>query len=153
MVFTATFQAPTCQVSAPPSIDFGTVVSQTIKNGDSLANPQSLDVTLSQCAGFVGTAQKPGITVTGVGNNDSGDFLFRQTTSQAMNYGIRLSTSAGAVVTNNTFLPAALDASDFHGGSTVIPLKVALSCGNKCADADTKSGALTAAITFDFAYQ
>ncbi|NTY86741.1 fimbrial protein [Serratia fonticola] len=152
--FTATFQAPTCQVSAPPSLDFGSVVSSDIKKGDSLENPLSLNITLTQCAGFLGSIQKPGIKVTGLGNADSGDFLFLQpATSQTVNYGVRLVTSVGEVVTNTSILPVPLTLSNFDGGSASIPLKAALSCGNKCNDAATKGGALNASVTFDFAYQ
>jgi type 1 fimbria pilin len=152
--FTVIFQAPTCQVSAPASLDFGTVMSSDIKKGDSLADPLPLEITLTQCAGFVGPSLKPGIKVTGSGNSDTGDFLFLQPgTSQVVNYGVRIVTSTGDLVTNNAFLPASLDLSDFGGGSTSIPLKVALSCGNKCNDAATKGGALNASVTFDFAYQ
>lgn len=154
VAFTANFQAPTCQVSAPASVDFGTVMSSDIKNGDSLANPLSLEITLSQCAGFLGSAQKPGVKVTGLGYVDSGDFLFRQPgTSQAVNYGVRIVTSTGGVVSDSSFLPVSLDSSNFDGGSTSILLKVALSCGNKCHDTTTKAGSLSAPVTFDFAYQ
>jgi type 1 fimbria pilin len=154
VAFTATFQAPTCQVSAPASLDFGTVMSSDIKKGDSLANPLTLEITLTQCAGFLGSAQKPGIKVTGPGYVDSGDFLFMQlATSQSVNYGVRIVTSLGDVVANTSFLPAPLNLSNFDGGSTSVPLKVALTCGQKCNDANTKGGALNASVTFDFAYQ
>ncbi|MCS6085206.1 hypothetical protein LNN85_07260 [Klebsiella pneumoniae subsp. pneumoniae] len=33
ITFTATFQAPTCEVSAPATLDFGSVVSSEIKQG------------------------------------------------------------------------------------------------------------------------
>lgn len=151
--FSATFQAPTCQVSAPATLDFGAVLSSDIRQGLSLADPLALEITLTQCAGFIGAVQRPGITVTGAGNSASGDFLFRQATSQAVNYGVRLVTAAGVVVANNTFIPAPADAASFNGGTSTIPLKVALSCGNQCTDAATKSGLLSASITFDFAYQ
>lgn len=151
--FSATFQAPTCQVSAPASLDFGPVLSSDIRQGVSLANPLPLEIRLTQCAGFTGAVQRPGVTVTGTGSNASGDFLFRQATSQAVNYGVRIVTAAGAVVANNTFIPALVDASGFNGGSTSIPLKVALSCGNQCTNAATKSGTLNASVTFDFSYQ
>lgn len=152
--FSATFQAPTCQVSAPATLDFGPVLSSDIRQGVSLANPLALDIRLSQCAGFIGAVQRPGVTVTGTGNTASGDFLFRQATSQAVNYGVRIVTAAGAVVANSTFIPAVVDASGFNGSdSTSIPLKVALSCGNQCTNAATKSGTLNASVTFDFSYQ
>lgn len=152
--FTANFQAPTCQVSAPPSLDFGSVVSSDIKKGDSLANPLPLNISLTQCAGFLGSVQKPGIKVTGLGNADSGDFLFLQpATSQTLNYGVRLVTSAGDVVADGRILPVPLTLSNFDGGSASIPLKAALSCGNRCNDAATKGGALNASVTFDFAYK
>lgn len=152
--FTATFQAPTCQVSAPPVIDFGAVQSSAIRNGESLADPLPLTITLTQCAGFVGAVQKPGVKVSGAGNTGSGDFLFLQpAASQAINYGVRLVTSTGDVVDNNTLLPVALDQTHFDGGRVSIPLKAALSCGNKCSDTATRSGALNASVTFDFAYQ
>lgn len=154
VTFSATFQAPTCQVSAPASLDFGTVLSSDIRQGVSLANPLALDITVSQCAGFIGTVQKPGITVTGTGNTNSGDFLFRLPgTSQAVNYGVRIATAGGDAVAANSFLPLSLSSATFDGGSTSIPLKAALSCGNKCNDATTKSGMLNATVTFDFAYQ
>lgn len=154
VVFTATFQAPTCQVSAPASLDFGTVLSSDIKQGVSLANPLPLDITLSQCAGFIGTVQKPGIKITGVGNSDTGEFLFRQPAgSQSVNYGVRITTADVGIIANNTFVPAPFTSANFDGGSAVIPLSVALSCGNKCNDAATKAGSLTASVTFDFAYQ
>jgi type 1 fimbria pilin len=150
--FTATFQAPTCQVSAPPVIDFGTVQSSDIKNGGSQEKP--LTIALSQCAGFIGAVQKPGVKVSGVGNTASGDFLFLQpASSHVVNYGVRIVTSTGDVVDNTTFLPAVIDGSGFDGGSASIPLQAALSCGNKCKDAATKGGKLNASITFDFAYQ
>lgn len=151
--FSATFQAPTCQVSAPATLDFGAVLSSDIRQGVSLANPLPLEVRLSQCAGFIGAVQRPGVTVTGTGDSATGDFLFRQATSQAVNYGVRIVTASGAVVANNTFLPAMVDAASFNGGSTSIPLKVALSCGNQCTNAATKSGLLNASVTFDFVYQ
>ncbi|HDR2681772.1 TPA: type 1 fimbrial protein [Enterobacter mori] len=151
VVFTATFQAPTCQVSAPPTLDFGSIQSATIKKGNSLNNPLALDITLSQCAGFMGTVKKTGVTVTGAGNVDAGDFLFRQPTSAAQVYGVRITTASGNVVANNGFVATALDSESFDGGSVVIPLKAALSCGNKCADA--VGGMLTAAVTFNFAWQ
>lgn len=154
VTFSATFQAPTCQVSAPASLDFDTVLSSDIRQGVSLANPLALDITVSQCAGFIGSVQKPGVTVAGTGNTDTGDFLFRlPATSQAVNYGVRIATSAGDVVAANSFLPISLNSANFDGGSTSIPLKVSLSCGNKCNDAATKSGVLNATVTFDFAYQ
>ncbi|WP_314190739.1 fimbrial protein, partial [Yersinia massiliensis] len=71
--FTATFQAPTCQVSAPPVIDFGTVQSSDIKNGGSQEKP--LTITLSQCAGFIGAVQQRGVKVSGGGNSASGDLV------------------------------------------------------------------------------
>lgn len=151
--FSATFQAPTCQVSAPATLDFGAVLSSDIRQGVSLADPLPLDITLTQCAGFIGTAQRPGITVTGAGSSASGDFLFRQPTSVAVNYGVRLVTATGVVVANNTFIPAPVEAASFSGGTSTIPLKVALSCGNQCTAAATQSGALNASVTFDFAYQ
>lgn len=152
--FTATFQAPTCQVSVPSVLDFGGVQSSAIKNGDSLANPLPLTITLTQCAGFVGAVQKPGVKVSGVGNTVSGDFLFLQpATSQVVNFGVRITTSAGDVVDNNTLLPVALNQTNFDGGSVSIPLKAALSCGTKCSDAATQGGTLNASVTFDFAYQ
>ncbi|QKJ60313.2 MULTISPECIES: fimbrial protein [Serratia] len=151
VVFTATFQAPTCQVSAPPTLEFGSVQSASIKQGDSLNHPLNLDITLSQCAGFIGTVKKPGVTVTGNGNADAGDFLFRQPTSQTVGYGVRITTATGAVVANNTFVAAPLTSESFDGGSTTIPLKASLSCGNKCADA--RGGMLTAAVTFNFTWQ
>jgi len=151
ITFTATFQAPTCEVSAPATLDFDTVASAEIKQGTSPELP--MDITLSQCAGFIGTTQKPGIKVTGTGTTGTGDFLFRSATSQAVNYGVRITTSTNEVVQNNTFLPAALTSENFDGGSTTIPLTVGLSCGNKCNDAETKSGALNASVTFAFAYQ
>ena len=152
--FSANFQAPTCQVSAPASLDFGDVSSSAIRQGDSLANPLTLTLTVSQCAGFVGAVQKPGVKVSGVGNTSMGDFLFLQpATTQAVNYGVHIATATGDVVNNNTVLPVLLSASNFDGGSVSIPLSVALSCGNKCADAATKGGTLNAAVTFDFAYQ
>lgn len=150
VVFTATFQAPTCQVSAPPTLDFGSVQSASIKQGESLKR-LDLVITLSQCAGFIGAAKKPGITVTGSGNADAGDFLFRQPTSKAVGYGVRITTAAGVVVANNTFIPAPLTSASFDGGSTTIPLKASLSCGNKCGDA--VGGMLTAAVTFNFSWQ
>lgn len=151
--FSATFQAPTCQVSAPATLDFGAVLSSDIRQGASLADPLPLEIRLTQCAGFIGAVQRPGITVTGAGSAASGEFLFRQVTSQAVNYGVRLVTAGGVVVANNTFIPAPADAASFSGGTSTIPLKVALSCGNQCTDAATKSGLLNASITFDFAYQ
>lgn len=151
--FSATFQAPTCQVSAPATLDFGAVLSSDIRQGVSLADPLPLEVTLRQCAGFIGAVQRPGITVTGAGNTATGDFLFRQASSQAVNYGVRIVTPAGVVVANNTFISSLVDAASFNGGTSTIPLSVALSCGNKCTDAATKSGLLNASITFDFAYQ
>lgn len=151
VVFTATFQAPTCQVSAPPTLDFGSVQSASIKQGESLKHPLDLDITLSRCAGFIGAVKKPGITVTGSGNAEAGDFLFRQPTSKAVGYGVRITTAAGVVVTNNTFIPAPLTSESFDGGSTTIPLKASLSCGNKCGDA--VGGMLTAAVTFNFSWQ
>jgi type 1 fimbria pilin len=152
--FTATFQAPTCQVSAPAVVDFGSVQSSGIRSGDNLANPLPLTITLSQCAGFVGAVQKPGVKVSGTGNTTSGDFLFMQPgTSQVVNYGVRIVTAQGDVVDNSTLLPVALDASSFDGGSASIALKAALSCGNKCNDAATRGGTLNASVTFDFAYQ
>lgn len=151
--FSATFQAPTCQVSAPATLDFGPVLSSDIRQGVSLANPLPLEIMLTQCAGFIGAVQRPGVTVTGTGSTASGDFLFRQATSQAVNYGVRIVTASGAVVANNTFLPAMVDAASFNGGSTSIPLNVALSCGNQCTNAATKSGLLNASVTFDFVYQ
>ncbi|WP_024531349.1 fimbrial protein [Serratia fonticola] len=151
VVFTATFQAPTCQVSAPATLDFGSVKSASIKQGDSMKHPLNLDITLSQCAGFIGTIKKPGVTVTGNGNAEAGDFLFHQPTSKAVGYGVRITTATGAVVANNTFVVAPLTSESFDGGSTTIPLKVSLSCGNKCADA--RSGMLTAAVTFNFTWQ
>jgi len=150
ITFSATFQAPTCEVSAPAMMDFGTVMSSDIKQGNSPELP--LDITLSQCAGFIGT-QKPGISVTGEGNTSTGEFLFRSATSQAVNYGVHMATSNNVIVQNSTFLPADLTSENFDGGNTVIPLTVALSCGNLCNNAATKAGALTAAITFAFAYQ
>lgn len=150
ITFNATFQAPTCEVSAPAMLDFGTLVSSDIKQGNSPELP--LDVTLSQCSGFIGS-QKPGVSVTGEGNTNAGEFLFRSAASQSVNYGARIITSTDAIVQNSSFLPADLTSENFDGGSTVIPLKVTLSCGNLCNNAATKSGALTAAITFAFAYQ
>nr|WP_148127502.1 fimbrial protein [Candidatus Erwinia dacicola] len=147
VVFSATFQAPTCQVSAPPTLDFGSVQSASVKHGDTLKNSLNLDITLSQCAGFIGTVKKPGVTVTGIGNADAGDFLFRQPTSQAVGYGVLITTATGAVVANNTFVTS----ESFGAGSTTIPLKASLSCGNKCANAI--SGMLTAAVTFNFSWQ
>jgi type 1 fimbria pilin len=152
--FTARFQAPTCQVSAPPVLDFGSVQSSGIRSGDSLANPLPLAITLTQCAGFVGAVQKPGVKVSGTGNTASGDFLFLQPgTSQVVNYGVRIVTAQGDVVDNTTVLPVALDGSGFDGGSASIALKAALSCGNQCNDAATKGGTLNASVTFDFVYQ
>ena len=154
VTFSANFQAPTCQVSAPASLDFDTVLSSDIRQGISLANPLTLEITVSQCAGFIGSVQKPGVKVTGSGNTDSGDFLFRlPATSEAVNYGVRIATATGDVVAANSFLPLSLSSATFDGGSTSIPLKAALSCGNKCNDATTKSGMLNATVTFDFAYQ
>lgn len=150
ITFRATFQAPTCEVSAPATLDFGTLPSSDIKQGNSPVLP--LDVTLSKCGGFIGS-QKPGISVTGEGNTSTGEFLFRSAASQSVNYGTRITTATNAIVQNNSFLPADLTSANFDGGSTIIPLKVALSCGNLCNNAATKSGALTAAITFAFAYQ
>lgn len=151
--FSATFQAPTCQVSAPASLDFGTVLSSDIRQGVSLADPLPLEITLSQCAGFIGAVQRPGVTVTGTGNTASGDFLFRQVTSQAVNYGVRIVTATGVMVENNTFIPSLVDASGFSGGTHSILLNAALSCGNQCSNATTQSGALNASVTFNFAYQ
>ena len=152
--FTATFQAPTCQVSAPPVLDFGAVQSSGIRSGDSLANPLPLTVTLSQCAGFVGAVQKPVVKVSGTGNTSSGDFLFLQpASSQVVNYGVRIVNATGDVVNNTTLLPVPLNATNFDGGNVSIPLKAALSCGTKCSDAATKGGTLNASVTFDFAYQ
>jgi type 1 fimbria pilin len=152
--FSATFQAPTCQVSAPAALDFGVMLSSDIRQGVSLADPLPLEISLSQCGGFIGAVQRPGVTVTGTGNTASGDFLFRQATSQAVNYGVRIATAAGEVVADNTFIPVRVDSSDFNGtGITTIPLKVALSCGSQCASAATKSGTLNASVTFDFSYQ
>lgn len=153
VTFSATFQAPTCQVSAPASLDFDTVLSSDIRQGVSLANPLDLDIAVSQCVGFIGSQQKPGIKVTGTGNTTSGDFLFRLPTSKAVNYGVRIVTATGVLVADNSFLPLSLDSTSFDGGSTRIPLKASLSCGNKCNDAATKAGLLNATVTFDFAYQ
>lgn len=150
LTFRAEFQAPTCEVSAPAMLDFETLLSSDIKQGNSPVLP--LDVTLSQCGGFIGS-QKPGVSVTGEGNTSAGEFLFRSAASQSVNYGVRITTSTDAIVQNSSFLPASLTSANFDGGSTVIPLKVALSCGNLCNNAATQSGALTAAITFAFAYQ
>lgn len=150
ITFSATFQAPTCEVSAPPMLDFGTILSTDIKQGNSPVLP--LDVTLSQCGGFIGS-QKPGVSVTGEGNTGAGEFLFRSAASQSVNYGVRITTATDAIIQNSSFLPADLTSANFDGGSTVIPLKVTLSCGNQCNNAATQSGALTAAITFAFAYQ
>ena len=149
--FSATFQAPTCEVSAPAALDFGSVVSSDIKQGDSQKLP--LDVTLSNCAGFLGAAMKPGVKVTGTGVTTAGDFLFRSAASEAVNYGVLITTSTKDVVRDNTFLPSALTSANFDGGSTTIPLTTALSCGTKCNDAATKAGALSASVTFTFVYQ
>jgi len=148
--FRAEFQAPTCEISAPAMLDFETLLSTDIKQGNSPVLP--LDVTLSQCGGFIGS-QKPGVSVTGEGNTSAGEFLFRSAASQSVNYGVRITTSTDATVKNSSFLPAGLTSANFDGGSTVIPLKVTLSCGDLCNNATTKSGSLTAAITFAFAYQ
>lgn len=152
--FTATFQAPTCEVSTPAVIDFGEVQSSAIKRGDSLAKPLSLGISLKKCAGFVGSVQKPAVKVSGTGNSDSGDFLFLQPgTSQTVNYGVRITTLGGLVLDNTTLLPVVLTYENFDGASVSIPLKAALSCGNKCSDVATKGGTLNASVTFDFAYQ
>lgn len=153
ITFSATFQNPTCEVSVPSTLDFGTLVSSDITQGISLANPLALDVTLSKCAGFIGTAQKPGIKVTGTGFSTAGDYLFRQSTSASTNYGVRLTTSTGTVLANNTFVPSALTPATFDGGSETIPLKASVSCGSKCSDVGTRAGTLSAVVTFAFVWQ
>lgn len=151
ITFNATFLAPTCEVSAPASLDFGSILSSEIKQGTSKTLP--LDVSLSQCTGFIGLSAKPGIKVTGNGSATGGDFLFRSASSQAVNYGVLIMNSTKSVVQNNTFLPAVFTPENFIDGRSTIPLTAMVSCGNKCFDATTRSGSLNASVTFTFAYE
>ncbi|MBS5773837.1 MAG: fimbrial protein [Enterobacter cloacae] len=152
--FTATFIAATCKVSAPALLDFGDVVASDIKKGISNANPIPLDVTLSQCQGFVGPVNKPGLLITGNGITNSGEFLFMQPAStRAANYGFRVKTSSGTQLSSErTFLPVPLDTTNPDGASVVVPFNVSISCG-ECDDYLTKSGTLSATLTFNFVYQ
>ena len=152
--FTATFIASTCKVFAPASLDFGDVIASDIKKGISNANPLSLDVTVSQCQGFMGPVNKPGLQITGSGITSSGEFLFMQSASnRAANYGFRVKTSSGVQLSSaKTFLPLSLDTSNADGASVTVPFKVSVSCG-ECDASLTKPGALSATITFDFVYQ
>lgn len=158
--FTATFTTPTCAVSAPATIDFGDVGTGSIKYGASLSNPQPLLITLSDCSGgWLTSAQKPGIRVSGTGNSQSGDFLFIQSaTSTAVNYGVLIkSVFDSNVLTDNSFIPIMGEGSGSAGtlpsDGTSIALNAALSCGTKCNDPATHAGLLNAAVTFSFAYE
>lgn len=153
--FTATFESPTCEVVAPAMIDFGDIDSQDIKRGGSIADPQSVSITLSGCSGWLKAAQKPGIRVSGTGNTNSGDFLFMlPATSVAVNYGVQLTTASNStVISDGTFIPTAGTAGQLPSDGTVIALNAALSCGTKCSDSATRGGRLNAAITFSFAYE
>lgn len=157
--FTATFTTPTCAVSAPATIDFGDVGTGSIKYGASLSNPQPLLITLSGCTGWLTSAQKPGIRVSGTGNTQSGDFLFIQSaTSTAVNYGVLIkSVFDSNVLSDNSFIPIMGEGSGSAGtlpsDGTSIALNAALSCGTKCNDPVTQAGLLNAAVTFSFAYE
>ena len=152
--FTATFTAPTCQVSAPALLDFGDIIASDIKKGVSNANPLLLDVIVSQCQGFMGSGNKLGLQIKGSGITNSGEFLFMQPAStKAANYGFRVKTVSGVQLSSEkTLVPVSLDTADPDGASVVVPFNVSVSCG-ECDDSLTKSGALSATLTFDFVYQ
>lgn len=153
--FSAVFESPTCEVSAPASIDFGNISSQGIKQGDSLMNPRSLIVSLSNCSGLLSSAQKPGLKVSGTGNTEAGDFLFMlPATSVAVNYGVLLTTALNnTVISNGTFIPTTGAAGSLPSNGTSIAFNAALSCGTQCNNPTTRSGELNAAIIFEFAYE
>lgn len=153
--FTANFETPTCEVSAPAALDFGDISSQKIKQGISIANPQSLTITLSSCSGWITATQRPGVKVSGTGNTNSGDFLFMlPATSTVVNYGFLLTRTLNNIkIANNTFIPIADEVGSLPSEQTTIGLNVALSCGTKCSSPTTSGGALNAAITFSFAYE
>jgi len=150
--FTATFAAPTCTVSSPATIDFGNIGTGNIKYG---FQPAPFSVTLSGCSGWLTALQKPGISVSGTGNTNSGDFLFMlPATSTVVNYGVLLKTDLdGTVLSNNTFIPATGSAGSLPANGTTIGLNATLSCGTKCNDPETRAGVLNAAVTFSFAYE
>lgn len=153
--FSASFTVPTCGVSAPASVDFSDIDARAIQNGESIANPLPLTITLSGCSGWLAAGEKPGIVVSGSGTSDSGTFLFRlPATSEAVNYGFLLTTAAdGNTLAEGAFVPTSGPAGSLPTENTAIALNAALSCGTQCGDASTRGGRLNAAVTFAFAYE
>lgn len=153
--FSATFTQSTCNVTVPSLISFGDITPQEIKDGNSIANPRPLEVTFSDCNGFLLAGQRAGIKVMGSGNSETGGFLFSQVgDTTAVNYGVLL-TKVGSnnPIASGTFVEADGNASTIPANGSGITFNTSLSCGNKCNDPATKGGALNAAITFTFAYE
>ena len=160
LTFTATILQGSCEITlAPKTLEFGSVQASNLLVGNKVSEIKPVTVTLSECAGVIGSTLTPSLHFTGTTISEE-PYLFRDS-GDSKGFGVAISrksdfdmSSTADLAKNDTYFTFGdSKKGDIVKNGEVMKLYTAISCGSAAHCAKTTAGDLKATAQLEFVYR